>query len=412
MRGLYYGWRIVAAAVVVYALIIGSIYSAFGLFVLPVSAEFHLSRAEMNTGLILFNLGAAALAPFVGRALDRLPARRMMLSGSILMGLSFATLALSHSLWLSAAVLLVALPAAAASSGTLTMPLLVARWFVGRRGRAMALTSIGIALGPVAVTPLVGLAIEAHGWRHALLIIGAALTVILIGVALSIRARPNAGEVETSAAQPAPSMDTPAEAPRKVAAFLRMPQFWMIGLSASVVMAIGQALLASLVPLGREMGLTLMQATSLVSIMGGAGLVGTLVLSAVADRVDRVVLLTVLFLLNAVVNTGLLFSHSYPLLLACAALLGAGNGALTPTFFALLADRFGAASFGTVRGLTQPMMSVVSIVTIRFAGEAFDRFGGYGVAFGVFLVVDLIAAGVMLSLCFSPPPAVDSVRAA
>lgn len=69
MRRIYYGWFIVAASMLIYMLIIGSTFSVFGLFVQPVSEEFGLSRADMNTGLILLNLGNAALAPFIGQIL-------------------------------------------------------------------------------------------------------------------------------------------------------------------------------------------------------------------------------------------------------------------------------------------------------------------------------------------------------
>jgi hypothetical protein len=49
---------------------VGSIYSAFGVFVLPVSTELKLSRAQMNTAIGLVSLGNAVLAPIVGWLLE------------------------------------------------------------------------------------------------------------------------------------------------------------------------------------------------------------------------------------------------------------------------------------------------------------------------------------------------------
>src|SRR5262249_61333748 len=94
---VYYGWFIVASSVVVLTLLLGSTYHAFGVFVLPVSEDFGLSRAQTNTALILFSIGNAIWAPIVGQMLDRLPIRPIMLSGALLIGASLVALGYSHS---------------------------------------------------------------------------------------------------------------------------------------------------------------------------------------------------------------------------------------------------------------------------------------------------------------------------
>ncbi len=416
MRGFYYGWRIVAVAMVVYMLVIGGTYSAYGLFVLPVSAEFGLSRADMNTGLIIFNLGTATLAPFIGRALDKTPARRIMIASALLMGLSFLALGLSHSLWFSAAVLAVTLPAAALGAGTLTTPMLIARWFAAQRGRAMALATIGMFTGGIAVTPLMGLAIEAYGWRTTLFLVGAVMTVILLGVSLVVRDRPGDDDIEAggvqSAGQPGAVARAPLQPPTKVGVLLRMPRLWLIGLSGAVAVAVGQTLLITLVPLARAAGLSAAQATSLFPVMGVAAIIGVGVMSLVADKVDRVLLMVLICLMGAGMNVALLvLVPTYGLLIVCAALMGLANAGLTPVFNALLADHFGANSFGTARGLAGPMGAVASMVAIRFGGEVYDRFGGYAVAFIAFFVVQLIAAGLIFAVRFSAPARLSAAEA-
>ena len=68
-------------------------------------------------------------------------------------------------------------------------------------------------------------------------------------------------------------------------------------------------------------------------------------------------LLTVLLLVGAVLNAAMPYADSYEGLAAAALLLGVTSGAIPPLFFALLADRFGPASFGTCRGLTMPLIA-------------------------------------------------------
>ncbi|HKT53245.1 MAG TPA: MFS transporter, partial [Caulobacteraceae bacterium] len=125
---IYYGWAVVTATIITYTLIMGATYSSYGLFVLPISKDLGLSRANANTGIIIMNLGMMMQAPLLGMLLDRVPARRIMILSSLLFIASFAVLARSHSFWVNGAVLALSLPFAFKGAGSLTAPLLIVRW--------------------------------------------------------------------------------------------------------------------------------------------------------------------------------------------------------------------------------------------------------------------------------------------
>jgi hypothetical protein len=72
-------------------------------------------------------------------------------------------------------------------------------------------------------------------------------------------------------------------------------------------------------------------------------------------------------------------------------------GGLPPIQYALLADRFGVASFGTVRGLMSPVSAISGMICIWMAGEVFDRTGGYGPLFAGFVAVSVVSVGLMLA---------------
>lgn len=404
---MYYGWYVVMMAAAVYAVILGTTFSAFGLFVVPVSDELKLSRAEMNTGLILLNIGSAIQAPLIGRMLDRLPARRIMIVAALLAGLSFAVLAFSTSLWLSGGVMALLLAAAVQGGGVLTVSVLLARWFTVRRGRAMMLAMLGASLGSILIVPVIGWSIEHQGWRATLLIMGGAVTILLLGLAFAVRERPRPGELEVA---PTPhgvgaggNTDTPAPLPASVGSILRTGQFWTIGISASVAMAMMQTILVTIVPLAIGAGLTTVQAAGLISITGAAAIAAKLLLSLVADRFNRIYMLAVLFALGLIVSILLLLGHGYPLLIACAAMLGVSSSAAAPIFYALLADRFGTASFGTVRGMMAFLMAAASAIAIRLAGEVFDRAGSYNYVFYAFVVLGVFVVALMLTTRLTRP---------
>lgn len=399
---VYYGWWIVAISFVVLMLAIGTTMNSFGMFVLPASEDLGLSRANTNTGIILINLGMAALAPFVGRMLDIYPIRRIMAVSAVLFGGSLVTLGLSHNIWLSGFALAVPLALGIAGVGHLTATTLVARWFEAQRGRAMALAIMGMSFGTIVMAPTVGMLIEAVGWRMCLIVLGVLLTVIFLLLVPFVRDRPGPDDIEPrpsgtaspSRAAAAPQVD--AE-PLKVKQLLRMPVFWMLTLSVALSLAVAQTLVVSIVPLGQESGLSVQQSASLLSVLGITALVCKLILAWIGDRIDRELTLALLFCFIALTCGALLQGDSYVMLLACSALVGFAVGAITPVFLALLADRVGAATFGTANGTAALIMSVCGAIGVRFGGEVYDRTGSYDAMFISFIAVSLLSALLMFA---------------
>lgn len=403
MRQVYYGWWIVAASMLVYTLIVGSCFSAFGLFVKPVSAEFDLSRADMNTALILLNLGMAVLAPFAGQLTDRVPVRGMLIASALLIGGSLAIISLSDILLLSAGVIAIPL-AIGVVVGPMSMSLLIARWFVIHRGRALALAVIGNSVAGIVVAPVAGWLIEAEGWRTALLTIAALVTTLLLAVSLLVRERPDPDDVEspTGPAHARNSQDRPqSPTPARAWVLLSMPQFWTISISVAIGLAIPQALMITIVPMALEVGLSTIQAASLISVAGLSSIGGKLLLALVADRVNRIILLSSLFALGSLTSALLLVSGNYQLLLCAAVLMGVTSGTIPPIYQALVLDRFGLASFGTVRGMIVPITAGTGAAAIRLIGEVFDRTGGYHVGLTVFVVAALLASALMYATLFT-----------
>ena len=198
---IYYGWTIVAISVVIFSLLLGSTYHAFGVFVLPVSRDLGLSRAETNTALILFSIGNAIWAPIVGPMLDRLSIRRIMLGCALLMGASLVALGRSQSVWLSAIVIAGPLAFATQGAGILTANALVVRWFSVHRGRAMAIALTGMSLGGILLPPLIAAVIEQLGWRQTLVSVGCAVALVLVALVPIVRARPGPDDVESRTTQ-------------------------------------------------------------------------------------------------------------------------------------------------------------------------------------------------------------------
>ncbi len=397
----YFGWVNVAITMVIFMLLVGCLANAFGLFVLPVSQDLGLSRADVNTGYILTVLGGAAMAPFLGRLIDTYPVRRVMLVCALMFAGGMITVGLSQNVWLSAAMLAVPVAAGMGGVGTIGSMAIVARWFKAQRGRAMAISMMGMSLGTIALTPMVGLMIASFGWRQTLVTLGIGMgTIFVIAIAL-LREHPGPddigpGAAEYLASRPQPEVQQEIGKPLGTLAIVQMPLFLLPSLAAALALSAAQAIMISLVPMAQEAGIGVAQAATLMSMLGATSIAGKFLLVWIGDRVNRSLSLAVMAAATAASSALLIYADSYPMLLASSALLGLAVGSITPALMALLADAVGAASFGSANGIAMLIGAFSGALAMRGAGELYDRTGGYGLMFEVFIGVSLLALVLLL----------------
>ncbi|MDR2858556.1 MAG: MFS transporter [Novosphingobium sp.] len=397
--GIYYGWVMVAISMFALMLTTGSTMNAFSLYVLPASQDLGLSRAGMNTGLILMNAGSAIASLLLGRLIDRYPARLIMGISACALGGSLVVLGLSHNLWLSAVMLMLPVGLGMTGIGNLTSPALVARWFTVHRGRALAITMMGMSAATIFMAPPIAWLVDTIGWRRSLIATGVIVAGFVMLVLPFVRSEPGPDDRETGSmpgvAQAAAAGSAGGEVVFTQRQLLAQPRFWTIGASTAITQAIFVALMVSLVPIGREIGFSTTRAASLISAIGIAAVSGKFLVAAFADRIDRSLALTALYLLMPLACTVLLFAHTYPLLVFACGLIGLASGATMPLYMALLADRFGARSLGSGNGMIMFGMAVIGAISVRYAGEIYDRTGGYDIMFYSFIALGLVAAGLM-----------------
>lgn len=391
---MYYGWAVVAAGMLANAFMVGAFFSSYGLFVLPVGEEFGLSRADANSGLVIVSLGIAVISPFLGRLLDRSSVRQVMKIGAAFFGGGLIVLSLSSNLWLCLAVLSIIMPLGIMCACSMTVPLLIVRWFKLLPARAMLISNLGLSIGGAALPLLAAYLIQGYGWRTALLILGALAGVAMFGSAVIMRDHPRANDVEAGMKETVP--ERPRDKPVSVRVLLRSPLFWVVNLSGALVIATGTAFTISLAPFARDHGLSLVEAASLVSAMSIAGFAGKLILAVIGDRFDKALILAATYVGGALAVMAIVFADEFSSMLVGVAIIGFIGGFTTPILNAVIADIFGRESFGTVTGLAQPLQSVASMAAIRLAGEVYDRTGRYDIFLFAKIAIGLIAGAAMV----------------
>src|SRR6516165_3481270 len=147
------GWLVVAGAFVGAFVSFGVTYT-FGVFLKPMSVEFHVDHATMS---VLFSVIAA---------------------GAVLMGVALIVTAHVHRFPL---VVLVYGGGLGGAAACIYVPgvAAVGEWFKKRRDLALGLAISGIGCGTLVAAPVSAILIERYGWRGAFVIFGWASGALL-----------------------------------------------------------------------------------------------------------------------------------------------------------------------------------------------------------------------------------------
>ncbi len=403
---LYSGWQVMVGSFICAALAIGFTSYIFGMFTVPVTEEFGISRASYNNGMIGLLVGTLIASPVVGKLLDHFSARWIVATCALAFGTALMVTSRTDSLWLMLAMISLPLAFGAAGCGVLAANTVTVRWFRRRRGRALGIVALSTSVGGFISQPLTALLIDTLGWRDALFLIGLVPMIVFLAMAaLLIRDRPSEstpgyreefeGTAETAVAA------SSLEREWTTAQLLRSRNFWLVAIGIGLLFGIDQAVLVSQVAYFQDIGYDLQTTALLVSVKTFSAIGGKLLIGYLADKVD----LRLIFIYVA--SSGMLLLGVYImqpalyLLLPAIALLGVAVGGVFPAWSTITAWLFGARSYGSVMGMMAIIMQPFAIVTMRFIGEVHDRSGSYVPAFGVFIA--LAFSAIVLVVLVRPP---------
>ena len=405
----YYGWFVLAGSALSELLAQGATSYSAGLFVLPLQAEFGLSRTSASSTILILFLGGIFVSPYAGRILDRYSIRLAQCAGAAIFSGALALIALAPSLWIMVLALL--LPAAMGFMmiGPLTTSTLASRWFFRRRGLALGIAAVAASGGGFVVVPLLSKAIEDFGWRHALLGEAVILFVIITTLGLFVlKDNPfRAGlaeHPENKGRDDGALLLEPREPSdrKSVSAgwrqILGSRGFWAPSLAIATISGISQAIVISAPPYGHQLGFTAAASALLISAFSIAAALTKILAGVMADFWNSRILLFVSALAMPLSLAILYFFTSYTAVLTASGCAGIALGGVLPTSVSLIAARFGAARVGSVIGWSYALLGIAIIAAVLFVGSVFDRMGSYRPAFAGLLIFSLTVTVVALAI--------------
>ena len=390
---MYYGWLIVAGAFIAQFFVTGFFTYGFPLMVMPVEAEFNVSRTEVMYG-ITWSTGLGLLvSPLVGMLADKWSIRGLMVIGAAAFGFGLILLSKSQNILQFSLLFAVFICLANNLLGPLTGSTIVARWFSVSRGRALGIAAVGTSLGGMVIPYLVDRGITELGWREMVFYFGITVLLLLLPfLYLIMRNFPAdkglAGEPNVPTAHAAHSnaeltVDGPDLGVKQI---LTTPAFWFIGLTLGLLFMSLTGVLSNIGAYMQGAGVG-DKTKTLIFTLAGMGLIGKLLFGYAADRINLKYGLWVAISLAATGIAILANEPSYPTMLIAALLLGLATGGMLPVWGAMIAVVFGMKSYGRAMGAMMPVI-VLSVMPGPILGaKLFDIYGDYSNSFYLFVAV-------------------------
>ena len=406
----FYGWVIVGVSMVSSSLMSGLGIWAMSVFIVPMEAELGWSRTTIFLAFTIRALMVGVLAPIVGPLLDRKHGPRVaLLVAGLAMGGSLAYTGRVHSVLEYQLVYGVVGAMGMLGTGMTMTHVVLPKWFVRKRGRAIAFAMAGAGSGPLLYPIIVGTLITAVGWRDAWLYLGIFAAAVLVPASLLVYRSP-----EDVGAQPdgraAPRVTT-GSGPRPavideqsftVHQMLGTRAFWLIMLAFSMASLAPGGFQVQWVPHFQSLGFTLSLATTAIMVYAVVSIPGRFVWGMIAERAPLRYVYAAQAALTAFACFSFLVIPNTPMLLLAAALMGIGMGGFFIIQPLMLPDYFGRRNLGSIVGISRPFITLAAAIgplLVAFIYDTFDSYTWSFVAIGIAWGVSAVAS------YFAVPPA-------
>ena len=365
---------------------------SFGVFFPPILDEFGWSRGSTAVMLSIHLFVYGCTAPFAGALSDRWRAKRMILSGALVMAVATVSCGFSSELWHFYVIFGIFTPIGLALVGSPIINPTITNWFYKFRGIAFSLAQMGGGLSFLYAIYAESM-IAVFGWRKAYFALGITLFVILVPMLLRFYVyHPREKRLEALSEQGGES-DVARRAENIEETFnwtlrqaSRTYQLWLLVICQTLFWGVGcYMLLAHQVKFAQDIGYNAMFAASTFGFFGVSMVIGQ-VSASISDKIGRepTLVLGCVLAIGSVLILTLIRDASNPWMLYAYAIgFGFGAGLQAPTLFVGASDLFSGRHFGAINGVILGGMGVGGAAGPWVGGYIHDLFGNYRYAFGL-----------------------------
>ena len=384
----YYGWMIVIvmASAGAVSMAMGSLN--FGLFIKPMGDELGIGRAYFGWAQTARQVSSSVTSPTVGWLLDRFGSRILLPVAAVITGGAMITLAFISSSWHLVALFAVMGLVGMSGPGALVTSVPILKWFVRRRGAAVAFVGLGIPVGAMIFVPLTQYFIDAWGWRTAWIVLAILGISIIVPLSLIfLRRRPEDMDLLPDGLPPRAktvnAVDTSDEPHEGLEISwtarnaMRTLPFWsLVVVFSMVALAIGTVAVHRIAAfMDRGLDPTLVSiATAFDAVCAG---VATFAFGMLVRWVSVRILGAIGFCLLGLASVMTIYADYTSLMFVSMAVFGLGIGGMMFLQNFVWADYFGREYVGSIRGVVAPITLTVGGIGPPLAGYVRDWTGSY-----------------------------------
>ena len=400
---MYYGWYVLSGMVVALLVAEGVTIGSLSAYVVPLEEHFGWSRAQVSMGFSVTVGTIGLFAPIIGRLVDSVGPRRLMLLGAPLCAVAMVLLAFMTQLWQWYAYLALS-SVALGLVAYIPAQALAVRWFDEKRAVATSIIGASVWMGQLVMLPVVQIIITNLGWEDAF--IYSAMFVLgayVVAFAL-VRDRPR--EERTYDGTSSFEAQPVVVAGLTLREALRTPLFWAAvgGLMLFFFVIFGW--LSQGVPYYQSVGFSETWAAQIVSLTAGGAVIWLLTAGTQLERFrrpERVASVCVLFVAGALVV--LYIAQGSVPGVAIAVVLYVIGFAATPPLEALIISRaFGLANFATIMGTAFMFQTIAIFFSPIIAGAIYDAQGSYNLVLIIYACCAVGSSVVFLVASRLPQP--------
>jgi MFS family permease len=402
-NGIYYGWWIVLAAFLNLFFVVGIIFYGFPVFYPFFVEALGFTRAQLTQGFLLgFLFAGLPFGILAGTLIDRAGAQYVIMAGVGLVALPLLLMGSMNQFWQFEFLCIVEV-IGFVLAGPIANQVLIARWFLRHRGRAMGYAYLGLGLGGVIAPILVNFLARTFGWRHGLEIVGTTILVVLLPIATWVT-RSSPGECGVVSEEFEPVALTKVKSAGLAAPGIgvyeavRSAPFWLILAGSSFAIGAIGAVIQHFILFLKDVGYSATTASRYSSILLAASLAGRVIVGYLADRFRKSYIMAFFYFLVGASVFLLTSSHSPATLWTFALVFGFSMGADYMLIPLVTSECFGTASLGKLLALIIMGYSIGQWAGPWLVGRIFDTQHSYNLAWKIISISGVLGAAAILAL--------------
>jgi len=408
-RRVFAGWWIAAAASMSSFAAVSFFNPVLGAITPELQVEYGWSTASIALTMVIGGVGGGVIATFVGPIADRY-GPRWLLFGSVgaVAGLLFA-LGFISDFWQFLLIWGVGRGITVAVID-IAVVVVIANWFIRRRGSAMGLTMIGTRSGMMIFPLVISAGIWLGGLREAFLLM--ALLVVAIGLLppLIMRRRPedvglhpDGYAPRASASSTDGSSQLSSDPDWTVREAIRTRAFWFLLFGTTILMAVSGSVNFTFVSHMTQNEISADTARTALALWAGMGIIGGVLGGELRQRLAVRYSLPLVILITTSALVWFVFTDTTWMAFVFAVWHGLAFGAQLPLNRISFPDYFGRYSVGRIRSVTAPPQLLLNAFGPFVSGLVIDNRGSYDLIYIVFIGL-LLSAALSVLLARRPEP--------